>query len=182
MEEEKNTHAQQVSPESDAGNQAKENEAETNPQTNEISHEEQYKELNDKYLRLYSEFDNFRKRTQKEKLELLKFAGEEIISAMLPVLDDFDRAIKNMDEKADFQSMKQGVELIQNKLSNILKAKGLEEVENATGKIFDIDLHEAITQVAVPDETMKGKVIDEVEKGYMLNGKVIRYSKVVVGQ
>lgn len=138
-------------------------------------------ELNDKYLRLYSEFDNYRKRTQREKIELIKFAGEEIISALLPVIDDFDRALKNMNENADFNSIKEGIELIHNKFLSILKSKGLENIENSIGKELNIEMHEAITQIEAPSEELKGKIIDELEKGYKLNGKVIRYTKVVTG-
>ena len=140
------------------------------------------KEATDKYLRLYSEFDNFRKRTQKEKIELYKTAGEEVISAILPVMDDFERAQKAMEESNDIQGVKDGIKLIHDKLVNILKQKGLEAVESAVGKDFDVENHEAITQIPAPTEKEKGKVLDEVEKGYQLNGKVIRYAKVVVGQ
>ncbi|NUM49545.1 MAG: nucleotide exchange factor GrpE [Flavobacteriales bacterium] len=138
-------------------------------------------ELNDKYLRLYSDFDNYRKRTQREKVELIKFAGEEIISALLPVIDDFDRAIKNMNENADFNSIKEGIELIHNKFISILKSKGLENIEDSKGKELNVEMHEAITQIEAPSEELKGKIVDELEKGYKLNGKVIRYTKVVTG-
>jgi len=140
------------------------------------------KEANDKYLRLYSEFDNFRKRTQKEKIELYKTAGEDIIFAILPILDDFERAQKAIEESDDIKGVKDGVKLIHDKLINILKQKGLESIESAIGKAFDVENHEAITQIPAPSEKEKGKVLDELEKGYQLNGKVIRYAKVVVGQ
>ena len=157
-----------------------------NDQQEKLSPEEELeikvKEATDKYLRLYSEFDNFRKRTQKEKIELYKTAGEEVISAILPVMDDFERAQKAMGESDDIQGVKDGIKLIHDKLVNILKQKGLEAVESAIGKDFDVENHEAITQIPAPTEKEKGKVIDEVEKGYQLNGKVIRYAKVVVGQ
>jgi len=138
--------------------------------------------LNDKFLRLYSEFDNYRKRTQKEKADLYKTAGEDVIKALLPVLDDFERALKAMDENNDPEHVKEGVKLIYNKLLNTLKQKGLEPMEDATGKEFNLEEHEAITRIPAPSEDMKGKVIDQVERGYKLNGKVIRYAKVVVGQ
>jgi molecular chaperone GrpE len=143
---------------------------------------EKVNELNDKFLRLYSEFDNYRKRTQKEKADLHKNAGEDVIKSLLPVLDDFERAMKAMDENNDPEHVKEGVKLIYNKLLNTLKQKGLEPMEDATGKEFNVEEHEAITRVAAPSEDMKGKVIDQVERGYKLNGKVIRYAKVVVGQ
>ena len=144
--------------------------------------EAQVKEANDKYLRLYSEFDNFRKRTQKEKIDLYKTAGEDVIAAILPVLDDFERAQKAMEESDDIQGVKDGIKLIHDKILNILKQKGLEEVESAVGKDFDIQFHEAITQIPAPSKKEKGKVMDVVEKGYQLNGKVIRFTKVVIGQ
>jgi molecular chaperone GrpE len=152
----------------------------------ELSKEEelevQVKEATDKYLRLYSEFDNFRKRTQKEKIELYKTAGEDVISAILPVIDDFERAQKAMEESDDIQGVKDGIKLIHDKIVSILKQKGLEEVESAIGKDFDLEFHEAITQIPAPSKKEKGKVLDVVEKGYELNGKVIRFTKVVIGQ
>lgn len=150
--------------------------------SNEESLEIQVKEATDKYLRLYSEFDNFRKRTQKEKIELYKTAGEGIISAVLPILDDLERAEKANQDSDDAQSIKDGVKLIQDKLNNVLKTKGLEAVESPIGKDFDVKFHEAITQIPAPSKKEKGKVLDVVEKGYQLNGKVIRFSKVVIGQ
>lgn len=137
-------------------------------------------ELNDKYLRLFSEFDNFRKRTLKEKVEMSKTASEDVIASLLPVLDDFERAIKSMDESDAGQSLKEGVILIFNKFFTILKQKGLEQMK-VLGEEFDTDYHEAITNITSPSPDQKGKVLDEIEKGYLLNGKVIRYAKVVVG-
>jgi len=167
-------------------NQEEQQVDETQEEVIELSKEEeleaQVKEATDKYLRLYSEFDNFRKRTQKEKIELYKTAGEGVITAILPVLDDFERAQKAMEESDDAQGVKDGVKLIQDKLINILKTKGLEAVESAIGKDFDLELHEAITQIPAPSKKEKGKVMDVVEKGYQLNGKVIRFTKVVIGQ
>ncbi|MGB0881886.1 MAG: nucleotide exchange factor GrpE [Vicingaceae bacterium] len=159
---------------------------ETQEEVVELSKEEeleiQVKEATDKYLRLYSEFDNFRKRTQKEKVELYKTAGEGVISAILPILDDLERAEKANEANDDAQSIKDGIKLIQDKLVNILKTKGLEAVESPIGKDFNVEFHEAITQIPAPSEKEKGKVLDVVEKGYELNGKVIRFSKVVIGQ
>lgn len=139
-----------------------------------------YEEMNDRYLRLYSEFDNFRKRNARERVELVKTAAADIFTAILPVLDDFDRAAKAMDKADDVAVVKEGMQLIHHKFGNLLKSKGLEEMESQ-GQTFDAEIHEAITSIPAPDESLKGKVIDEVEKGYSLNGKVIRYAKVVVG-
>jgi molecular chaperone GrpE len=142
--------------------------------------EEQVAALNDKHLRLYSEFDNFRKRTSKERVELLSTAGAEIIKSLLPVVDDLDRAIKNNETATDIAAINEGVNLIAQKFRSILAQKGLETV-SSIGKSFDVDLHEAITNIPAPSEDMKGKVVDEIEKGYTLNGKVIRFAKVIVG-
>ncbi len=144
--------------------------------------ENQIKELNDKYLRLYSEFDNYRKRTQKERIELIQTGGEDIFKVLLPIIDDFERAQKSMDEKADYKTLKEGVDLVYNKLVSSLTAKGLQQMPSSVGEKFDSDVQEAITQIPAPSDDMKGKVIDEVEKGYLLKEKVIRYAKVVVGQ
>jgi molecular chaperone GrpE len=135
---------------------------------------------NDKYLRLYAEFDNFRRRTTKERIDLLQTAGKETIVALLPVLDDFERAIKSMEAATDVNAVKEGVVLVQNKLNNILSQKGLKPM-TSVGEAFDADLHEAITNIPAPTDDMKGKVIDEMEKGYYLNDNVIRFAKVVVG-
>lgn len=142
---------------------------------------EKYAELNNKYVRLYSDFDNFRKRTIKEKADTIIHAGAEIITDILPVLDDFERAIANNENSEDIEVLKEGFKLIHHKLEHILKSKGLEAVD-ATGEVFDAELHEAITNIPAPTEDDKGKVIDCVEKGYKLRGKALRYPKVVVGQ
>jgi molecular chaperone GrpE len=140
------------------------------------------KAMNDKYLRLYSEFDNFRRRTQKEKLELYKTAGEDIFKSLLSVMDDFDRAKRSMEETQDYDSLKIGVDLIYNKLLGVFKANGAEPMKSTIGEKFDSEIHEAITQIPAPSKKMKGKVVDEIEKGYTLKDKVIRFAKVVVGQ
>jgi molecular chaperone GrpE len=140
-----------------------------------------YAELNDKYLRLFSEFDNFRKRNIKERLELTKTASEEMILLMLPIMDDFERAIKAFEEVKGSNSLKEGINLIYNKFKSTLTAKGIETIESK-GKEFDTDYHEALTQIPAPSDDLKGKVIDEIEKGYLLNGKIIRFAKVVVGK
>jgi len=141
--------------------------------------QEKYNELNDKYIRLYSEYDNFRRRTANEKLDLIKTASEDTIKAMLPILDDFERALPTM-EKSEDKSNYEGVSLIYNKLKKALEQKGLEEIV-ANGAEFNTDEHEALTQIPAPEESLKGKVIDVIQKGYKLNGKVIRYARVVVG-
>ncbi len=135
---------------------------------------------NDKYLRLYAEFDNYKRRTTKERVELLQTAGKEVIVSMLPVIDDFERAVKAMENATDVNAVKEGVLLVQSKLKNILTQKGLKEMD-AKGTAFDADIHEAITNIPVPTDDLKGKVVDELEKGYYLNDKVVRFAKVVVG-
>lgn len=138
-------------------------------------------EANDKFLRLYSEFDNFKRRSTKERIELMQNAGQEIIKALLPVVDDFQRQEKYFKPDTDVTTLKEGVDLIHNKLTSILQNKGLSAIESL-GKEFDTDFHEAITKIPAPSEDLKGKVVDEIEKGYVLNGKVIRFAKVVVGE
>ena len=138
--------------------------------------------LNDKYTRLYSEFDNFKRRTQKEKIALYKTASEDVFQTLLPVMDDFERAKQSMEESNDYDGLKSGVDLIFNKLLSTFKANGVTQIESSVGKDFDLDLHEAIAQVPAPEKKLKNKVIDEVQKGYILNDKVIRHAKVVVGK
>ena len=138
-----------------------------------------FAELNDKHLRLQAEFDNFRKRTAKEKLDLTATASENVIKDILPVLDDFERALQNMEKNGNEADM-QGVTLIYNKLKDTLKKKGLEEIE-AMDAEFNTDEHEALTMIPAPEEDKKGKVLDVIQKGYKLNGKVIRFARVVVG-
>ena len=142
--------------------------------------EQKIAELNDKYLRLYAEFDNFRKRTARERVEYLKYAGEEVFKEILPVVDDFERGLKAAESATDVAAVSEGVKLVYNKLTHILKAKGIEAMD-AKGKDFDPETMEAITNIPAPTPDLKGKVVDEVEKGYLLNGKVIRFAKVVVG-
>jgi molecular chaperone GrpE len=141
--------------------------------------QEKNNELNDKYLRLFSEFDNFRKRSLKEKLELTKTASADIIEAILPVMDDLERAYKSAIENPDPDALLEGLNLIQVKMKTTLKHKGLEEIPSV-GEVFNTDFHEAITHAPAQDEKDKGKVLEEVQKGYMLNGKVLRFAKVVV--
>lgn len=138
-------------------------------------------EMKEKYLRLYSEFDNFRKRTSKEKLDLISTANEKLIVDLLPVADDFERALKSFETAEDIEAVKEGFTLIMDKFFKTLTNAGLKPID-AQGKDFDADLHEGITQIPAPEESLKGKVVDEVEKGYYLGEKVVRYSKVVIGQ
>jgi molecular chaperone GrpE len=135
----------------------------------------------DKYLRLFAEFENYKRRTAKERIELFKTANQEVVLAMLPVLDDFDRAITEITKSAD-ESVLKGVELIHEKLKNTLVAKGLEVVETNVGDTFNADFAEAITQIPAASDNMKGKIIDVLEKGYKLGEKIIRFPKVVIGQ
>ena len=157
---------------------------ETEGPEEEISVEEKLQQevatLNDKYLRLFAEFDNYKRRTQKERVELLQTAGKDIIVSLLPVLDDFERAIKATELTTDVAPVKEGVVLIQSKLKGLLNQKGLSEIVSLDTE-FNTDLHEAITQIPSPSPKQKGKVLDELEKGYTLNDKVIRFAKVVVG-
>ena len=142
---------------------------------------EKLAELQDKYIRLSAEFDNYRKRTLKEKMELTKSAGEDLLLSLLPVMDDFERGMQALDKANDITAVKDGMHIIHKKFKDFLDQKGVKEIE-AVNKAFDVDYHEAITKIPAPTEEMKGKVVDVVEKGYCLNEKVIRYSKVVVGE
>lgn len=142
---------------------------------------EKLDEMNDKYLRLAAEYDNYRKRTLKEKMELTKTAGADILVNILPVMDDFERALSHLDQAKDMNAVKDGIILIYNKFTEFLKQRGIKEIE-AKEKDFDTDIHEAITKMPAPTEELKGKVVDVVEKGYYMYDKVIRFSKVVVGE
>ena len=141
----------------------------------------QVEEYKDKYLRQVAEFDNYRKRVIKEKAELIKNGGEKVVSAILPIVDDFERARDNMDKMEDVAAVKEGVELIIEKFLTTLKREGLERIE-AVGQTFDVDFHEAIAMVPAPSDEMKGKVLDCVQTGYKLNDKVIRHAKVAVAE
>ncbi|NAS11200.1 nucleotide exchange factor GrpE [Poritiphilus flavus] len=134
----------------------------------------------DKFLRLFAEFENYKKRTSRERMDLFKTAGQEIMVSLLPVMDDFDRALKEIAKSEDKELFK-GVELISNKFRETLKAKGLEEIVIKQGDVFDAEVHDAITQIPAPNKKLKGKIIDVVEKGFTLGDKIIRHPKVVVG-
>ena len=143
--------------------------------------ETQVAEGKDKYLRLFAEFENFKKRNMRERLDLLKTAGQDTINKILPVLDDFDRAKKSAEDDSTSEQLSDGVLMVYNKLYAVLSNMGVQPMET-TGEVFDPELHEAITEIPAPSEEMKGKIIDTVEKGYSLNDKIIRFAKVVVGK
>ncbi|GAB1309109.1 nucleotide exchange factor GrpE [Urechidicola sp. KH5] len=166
------------------------NEAQTNEQqevnqeetvVEEVNAEEQIKAEKDKFLRLFAEFENYKKRTSKERIELFKTANQELMTVLLPILDDFDRGLAEIKKAKDKELLK-GMELINSKLKNTLTQKGLADVEAKAGDAFDAEIHEAITQIPAPSEDLKGKIVDVVEKGYKLGDKIIRYPKVVIGQ
>ncbi len=141
----------------------------------------EFEKEKDRNLRLFAEFENYKKRTGRERIELFKTASEDVMISMLPVLDDFDRALMEM-SKADDTSLFKGVELISTKLRETLRSKGLEEIETKKGDTFNADDHEAVTQIPAPDKKFKGKIIEVIEKGYVLGEKIIRFPKVVIGQ
>ena len=144
--------------------------------------EELIKVEKDKFLRLFAEFENYKKRTTKERIELFKTAGQEVMTSLLPVVDDFERALSHIDDDKEADELKKGVVLIYQKFYNTLEQKGLSKIETNPGDTFDAEVHEAITQIPAPSEDLKGKVIDCIEKGYKLGDKIIRYPKVVIGQ
>ncbi|MDP1620807.1 MAG: nucleotide exchange factor GrpE [Bacteroidales bacterium] len=177
----KNAHAEQAEQEIQESKPITESTAFNVDQSPDLLNDPPYAELNDKYLRLYSDFDNFRKRTLKEKIESSKYASADVIIKLLPVLDDFDRAIKAFEGTGEAgMAFKDGIVLIFNKFLSILNQQGLQQMRT-TGETFDTDFHEAITNILAPSPEQKGKIVDEIEKGYLLNGRVIRYAKVVVG-
>jgi molecular chaperone GrpE len=179
--EESSMQDEQLVPETSAMSEEPLSPEQIDPELNETDGwKQKYQEMNDKYLRLYSEFDNFRKRSAREQVELRKTASADIFTAILPILDDFDRAAKAMESANEVSSVIEGMQLIHTKLWKIAESKGL-EVMDASGQDFDADIHQAITSIPSPDPSMKGKVVDMLEKGYSLNGKVIRFAKVVVG-
>ena len=161
-------------------------EAESQEPKEEKSAEEQLQDQlvaeKDKFMRLFAEFENYKKRTNKERMELFKTASEGVMLAMLPVLDDFERALMHIEEDKEAEELRKGVLLIYNKLLNTLEQKGLSKIEVSKGDTFNADDHEAVTQIPAPTEDLKGKIIDVVERGYRLGDKVIRFPKVVIGQ
>ena len=189
--EEKNIEKDEMTEKKSAENiEAQENANAANPENNENEESEEselekvqkkIEELNDKYLRQIAEFDNYRKRVMKEKADMIKYSGEKVITTLLPILDDMERAIQNMEKTEDVASVKEGIQLIIDKFMKLLKQEGLSRIETE-GKDFDTDFHEAIAMVPGQPEEMKGKIIDCVTPGYMLNDKVIRHAKVAVAQ
>ena len=184
-EETKSTEANET-----ANAEANENVTAENEQTNQVESEakevtidfaSQFEEMRDKYLRLSAEFDNYRKRTLREKSDILKFGSEEVLKDLLPVVDDLDRALKAIETATDINAVKDGLSLIVTKFNDFLKTKGIKEID-AVGQELNTDLHEAITKYPVEDAAQKGKIIDVVQKGYMIHDKVMRFSKVVVGE
>ena len=162
--------------------QDEENKAGDSNETNDSEKlEAEVAELKDKYLRLYSDFENFRKRTAKERIDLIKTASEDVLKDLIPVVDDFERAFKAAENETEIAKIKEGSQLIFHKLVRVLESKGLKAMDDLVGKPFDADTQEAITQIPAPSEEMKGAVIDVVEKGYTLGDKVVRYAKVVTG-
>ena len=168
ISQEENTHVE---------NQNTEN---TENLTEELSLEEQLAQQKDQYIRLYAEFENYKRRTQKEKLDFAQYANRNMMTSMVAILDDFERALKEISKSGDSENLK-GVELIYNKFKNTLIEKGLKSVEVKVGDDFNVDFHEAITQIPAPSEELKGKIVDVVETGYQLHDKVIRFAKVVIG-
>ncbi len=185
-----NNPQEQASPEDVKPTDENQAEVETTEEQEEIEEELSAEEklqievaaAKDKYLRLYSEFENFRRRNAKERLELVKTASADLITDLLPVVDDFERATKAYAENENKTEMLEGVKLINNKFIKALEGRGLQAMESKPGIEFDTELHEAITKIPAPSKKLKGKVVDVVEKGYLLNEKVIRYAKVVIGE
>lgn len=175
----------QKKPEDDSNDKSRETQIEIEDTAKddkiEESAEEKLADIHNKYLRLSAEFDNYRKRTLKEKIDLTKSAGENMLVNLLPVMDDFDRAMKMMEDAEEITAIKDGVNLIYDKFKEFLNQNGVKEIKSHNCK-FDTDLHEAITKIPAPKKSMKGKVVDVIQKGYYLNDKVIRYSKVVIGE
>lgn len=176
--ENKINDTEEVTAQNEGLNSENSNQTETEPI---IDNEAKIVELNEKYLRLYSEFDNYRKRTAKEKVDIIKAAGEDIIKNLLPVVDDFKRAADANKNIEDANALKEGFDLIASKFYKALEAKGLKPIE-AKGEVFNADIHEALTNIPAPSEDLKGKIVDVVEDGYYLGEKIIRFPKVVVGQ
>ena len=159
-----------------------EQQAEPTESVNEVDQlKKELEEQKEKFIRIYAEFDNYKRRNAKERIDLIQTAGREVIQSLLEVLDDSERAENQLQKTDDIAQVREGVQLVFAKFRNVLQSKGLKEMKSI-GEEFNADLHEAITEIPVPDEAMKGKVVDQVEKGYMLNDKIIRFAKVVVGK
>ncbi len=150
-------------------------------ENNQDQFQKELAEWKDKYVRLAAEFDNFKKRSFKEKMDVIQTAGKDVMISLLDVIDDTERAEKQLETASDVQALKEGMQLVFNKLKNTLQQKGLKAFDSI-GEVFDVEKHEAITEIPAPDKNMEGKVIDEVQKGYVLNDKLIRHAKVVIGK
>lgn len=178
-------HTEQEESQNSTKNQEGQNQ-QTDDKEAKTSSEEQLKaELKnekDKFLRLFAEFENYKKRTTKERIELFKTASEDVMQALLPIIDDFERALNHIEENEQTKELREGVKLIHQKFYNTLNQKGLEAIDVKKGDVFDAEIHEAVTQIPAPDKKLKGKIIDVIEKGYKLGDKVIRFPKVVIGQ
>ncbi len=187
MSEEKEMNEEQAIPVTETENVTGENtessaeETQVAPEPVELTWEDKYEEMNDKFVRLYAEFDNYRRRTNKERIDLIGSASAGVIKDMIPVLDDFDRAVLNNEKSDDIKAVKEGFLLVATKFRGILEGKGLKQMKSK-GEAFDSEFHEAIANIPAPEKKLKGKVVDDVEKGYLLNDKVVRFAKVVVGQ
>ena len=166
--------------------QANESESEDYFEAEELTIEEQLQEElakeKDKFMRLFAEFENYKRRTSKERIDLFKTASQDVVVAMLPILDDFERALSHIEDDKEAEELRKGVLLIYNKLLSTLSQKGLTVIELKAGDAFDADVHEAITQIEAPDKALKGKIVDVIEKGYKLGEKIIRFPKVVIGR
>jgi molecular chaperone GrpE len=185
IKEEEAENAENVAAEQITENETQEAQESANdePETDDLTKlQDELAESRDKYIRLYSEFDNFRRRTSKEKLDMILTANEDLMVALIPILDDFERAGKSFEDKdVDIKAIKDGLHLIQDKFLKILEQKGLVAMDGKVGMAFNPDFHEAITQIPAPKKSLKGKVVDVIEKGYLLKEKVVRFAKVVIG-
>ncbi|PVW14549.1 nucleotide exchange factor GrpE [Marixanthomonas spongiae] len=186
MSKKDKTQKEQVVQEEEVATQEQEQtkdtaETESNGQDKIAQLQEEVEKEKERYLRLFAEFENYKRRTGRERVELFKTAGQDVITSLLPVMDDFDRALKEI-EKTEDENLLKGVQLIQNKLKETLRSKGLEPIKTEQGDTFDAEIHDAVTQVPAPSDDLKGKIVDVIEKGYTLGEKIIRFPKVVIGQ
>lgn len=179
--EEVTNETEPLAEESSVNEQPSGNEVDTEQEDPTQKLQQELEEQKDKYIRLFAEFDNFKRRNAKERIELIQTAGKEVITSMLDVLDDCDRAENQLQKSEDIAQIKEGVQLVFGKLRNTLQSKGLKAMESI-GTTFDVEKHEAITEIPAPTEALKDKIVDEVQKGYYLNDKIIRFAKVVLGK
>jgi len=182
MSKKEDTIEEQITNEQETVQVVENQEVEVEVVKEELTAEEIMQAEKDKFLRLFAEFENYKKRTSRERIELFKTAGQELMTSLLPIVDDFERALAHTEEDSEAEELRKGVLLIYQKLYNTLEQKGLSKIETKQGDVFNTEFHEAITQIPAPSEDLKGKVIDCVENGYQLGNKIIRYPKVVIGQ